>query len=106
MEYDHMKRVLFYLPAVVCAIAVIAVNMILNTFSLLWYVWVALLWLGGFLPSRGKVWGGLFALLPAVHILYMSTQSTGQVISEAPFGVITAAYVLVCMLVAWRKGTR
>lgn len=100
-----MKKVLFYLPAVVYLIAVIALNMILRTFSPLWYGWVLLLWLGGFFLSRGKVWGGLIGLLPAVHILYMSTQDTGQVVSEAPLGIITAVYILVCMLIAWKKGS-
>ena len=100
-----MKKVLFYLPAVIYTIAVIALNIILKTLSPLWYVWVVLLWLGGFLLNKGKVWGGLFGLLPAVHILYMSKQTTGQVISEAPIGVVTAIYVFVCMFVAWKKGS-
>ena len=51
-----MKKVLFYLPAVVYAVAVIVLNIILKTFSPLWYVWVILLWLGGFLLNKGKVW--------------------------------------------------
>jgi hypothetical protein len=99
-----MKKVLLYLPTVVYAIAVIALNIILKTFSPLWYVWAVLLWLGGFLLNKGIVWGGLFGLLPAAHILYMSTQNSGQVISEALLGTITAIYVLICMCVVWRKG--
>ena len=101
-----MRKVLFYLPAVVYSIAVIALNLILKTYSPLWYVWVALLWFGGFLLNKGKVWGGLFGLLPAVHILYLSAQSTGQVISEAPLGVITGVYVLVCMFAAYKKNLK
>ena len=99
-----MKKVLFYVPAVIYTIAVIALNIILKTFFPLWYVWVVLLWLGGFMLSKDKVWGGLFALLPAAHILYISTQSTGQVISEVPLGIMTAVYFLVCMFVVWKKG--
>ena len=98
-----MKKVLFYLPAAIYATAVIFLNIVLRTFSPLWYAWVVLLWLGGFLLSKGKVWGGLFGLFPAAHILYMSTQSTGQVINEAPLGIITAIYILACMFVAWKK---
>ena len=99
-----MKKVLFYLPAVVYTIAVIALNIILKTFSPLWYVWVALLWLGGFLLNKEKVWGGLFGLLPAVHLLYMSTQYTGQVINiEMSLGVVTALYVLACGFWIWKK---
>ena len=98
-----MKKALFCLPAVIYTIAVAALNIILNIFSPLWYAWVILLWLGGYLLNKGKVWGGLLGLLPAAHILYMSTQSTGQVISEAPLGIITAIYVLACMFAVWKK---
>ena len=105
-ECDCMKKVFSYLPAVIFTIAVIALNIILKTFSPLWYAWVALLWLGGFLLNKGKIWGGLFGLLPAIHLLYMSTQSTGQVINiEMPLGIVIAVYVLVCMLVVWKKGS-
>ena len=98
-----MIKVLFYLPAVIYTTAVIALNIVLRTLSPLWYAWIVLLWLGGFLLNKGKVWGGLLGLLPAVHILYMSTQSTGQVISEAPLGIVTTVYVLACIFVAWKK---
>ena len=101
-----MKKVLFYLPAVIYTIAVIALNIILKTFSPLWYVWVVLLWLGGFLLNKGKVWGCLFGLLPAIHLLYMSTQSTGQVINiEMPLGIITALYMIACCFMVWNKGS-
>ena len=95
-----MKKVLFYLPAVIYTIAVISLNIILQIFSPLWYVWSILLWLGGFLLHHSKVWGGLFGLLPAVHLLYMGTQDAGQVIDiEMPLGMITAVYVLACIFV-------
>ena len=48
--------------------------------------------------------GGLFGLLPAVQILYMSTQTTGQTISEAPIGIVTALYIVGCMFAVWRNG--
>ena len=65
---------------------------------------VVLLWLGGFLLNKGKVWGGLFGLLPAIHLLYMSTQTTGQVINiEMPLGIITALYVVACGFWVWKK---
>lgn len=99
-----MKKVLFYLPAIIYTIAVITLNIILNTFSPLWYAWVVLLLLSGILLCKGKVWGGMFGLLPSIHLLYMSRQYTGQVINiEMPLGVVTALYVLICTLVVWRK---
>lgn len=49
---------------------------------------------------------GLFGLLPAIHLLYMSTQSTGQVINiEMPLGIITALHVLACGFCVWKKGS-
>ena len=41
-----MRSVLFKLPAVIYTIAVIALNIILRTFSPLWYAWTILLWFG------------------------------------------------------------
>ena len=99
-----MRKVLFYLPAAMYTIAVIALNIILKTFSPLWYLGVVLLWLGGFLLNKGKVWGSLLGLLPAIHLLYMSTQFTGLAINiEMPLGLITALYVITCGLWVWKK---
>ena len=99
-----MKKVLFYLPAVIYTIAVIALNIILQMVSPLWYCWIVLLWLSGFFMNRKKAWGCLFGLLPAVHLLYMSTQYTGQVVNvEMPLGMITAAYILGCSFVVRKR---
>lgn len=99
-----MKKVLFFLPAVVYTIAVIALNIILQTFSPLWYTWVVLLWLGGLFLSKGKAWGGLFGLFPSAHLIYMSSQYTGQAINiEMPLGIATALYVLCCSFLVWKK---
>ena len=100
-----MKKVLFYLPAAVYTIGVIALNIILSILTPLWYVWSVLLWLSGFLLNKGKVWGGLLGLLPTAHILYMSTQDTNQIVSEAPLGIITAVYVIACMFVTRKDQT-
>ena len=96
-----MKKVLFYLPAGVYTIAIIALYLMIEAFTTTWFVWTVLLWFSGFLLNKGKIWGGLFGLLPAIHLLYMRTQYTGQVINERPLGIITAAYVLICMFVVW-----
>ena len=100
-----MKNILFYLPAILYTIAVIVLDIILRTFSPLWYIWITLLWLSGFLFSKEKIWSVLLGLIPAVHIMYMGTQYTGQVINiEIPLGVVTALYVIGCSLWVWKKG--
>lgn len=102
-----MKKALFFLPAAAYTLAAITLSIGLHTFAPLWYGWAGLLWLSGFLLAKGKVWGGLFGLLPAAHLLYMSTQSTGQVINiEMPLGLLTAAYVLASIAVVWKTGGR
>ena len=101
-----MKNGSFYLPAAVYTLAALALSIVLRTFAPLWYAWAALLWVGGFLLHKRKIWGILFGLLPALHLLYMSTQSTGQVINiEMPLGIITALYVIACGLWVWKKGS-
>lgn len=99
-----MKKAFLFLPAAVYTIAAITLNICLDAFSSLWYTWAALLWLGGFLLNSGRGWGGLFGLIPAVHLLYMSTQSTGQVINiEQPLGIVTAVYVMASVVAVWKN---
>ena len=98
-----MKKALFFLPAAAYTLAAMGLNIVLHTFVPLWYGWAALLWLGGWFLARGKPWGGLIGLVPAVHLLYMSTRSTGQVVNiELPLGLVTAVYVGVCIGVVWK----
>ena len=102
-----MKKVLFFLPAAAFTLAAVALSTALRAFVPLWYGWAALLWLSGFFLARGKIWGGLFGLLPAGHLLYMSTQYTGQVIHiEMPLGLAVAVYVLISIAFVWKTGGR
>lgn len=99
-----MKKVTIYVPAIIFTVGIVALNIILKTFSPLWYVWAILLWAGGSLMSKEKYWGCVFGLAPAIHLMYMSTQYTGQVINiEFPLGIITAGYMLACGFGVWRK---
>ena len=99
-----MKRIVFFLPAIVFTVAVLFLNLLLKTASPLWYAWVLLLWACGILLVKGKFWGSVFGLAPAIHILCMSTQYTGQVIDlELPLGLVTAVYVLGCGFWVWKK---
>ena len=99
-----MKRVIFYTPAAIFALCVIALNIILKPPSPLWYAWVFLLWISGFIMNRGNAWGAAVGLLPAAHLIYMSTQNTGQVINiELPLGLIIMLYFTACGFVIWRN---
>ena len=99
-----MKKTILYVPAIIYTVGIVALNIILKTFSPLWYMWAILLWAGGLIMSRGKCWGSILGLVPAIHLMYMSTQSTGQVINiEFPLGIVTAVYMLACGFGVWSK---
>lgn len=99
-----MKKAIVFEPAAIFTVAVVALNIILKTFSPLWYAWVLLLWVGGLVMNKGKAWGAVIGLLPGVHLIYMSTQYTGQVINiELPLGLIVVIFYLGCGFVIWKR---
>jgi len=41
--------------------------------------------------------GWIFGVLPGIHMMYMSTKDTGQVINiELPLGIIVVTFYLLC----------
>ena len=99
-----MKKAIVFAPSAIFTVAIVALNIILKTFSPLWYAWVLLLWVGGLVMNKGKAWGAVIGLLPGVHLIYMSTQYTGQVINiELPLGLIVVIFYLGCGFVIWKR---
>lgn len=99
-----MKKAIVFAPAAVFTVAVVALNIMLKTFSPLWYAWVLLLWIGGLVMNKRMAWGAVIGLLPGVHLIYMSTQYTGQVINiELPLGLIVVIFYLGCGFVIWKR---
>ena len=99
-----MKKVIVFAPAAIFTVAVVALNIVLRDFSPLWYAWMLLLWISGFVMSKGKAWGAVISLLPGVHLIYMSTQYTGQVINiELPLGLIIVIFYFTCGVVIWKR---
>ena len=58
------KKILSYVPAILYTVGSIVLNIILKTFSPLWYIWAVLLWLSGFLLNKEKSWGCVLGLFP------------------------------------------
>ena len=99
-----MKRTIFYAPAAILTLGVIALNIILRTTSPLWYAWLFLFWISGFTMSHNKALGAAIGLLPGVHLVYMSTQYTGQVINiELPLGLLIMLFFTGCGFAIWRN---
>ena len=67
-------------------------------------IWLACFWLSAFFLHKGLFWGGAFGLLPGVHMIYMSTQYTGQVINiEMPLGIILILFYGIYGFYLWKK---
>ena len=99
-----MKKVIVFAPAAIFTVAIVILNIVLRDFSPLWYAWMFLLWISGFIMSKGKAWGAIISLLPGAHLIYMSTQYTGQVINiELPLGLIIVIFYFTCGVVIWKR---
>ncbi|SMB85203.1 hypothetical protein SAMN00017405_1619 [Desulfonispora thiosulfatigenes DSM 11270] len=104
-----MKKTIFYLPAIIFTIfygfAVTAWS--IGAVSPIVVIWLSLFFISGFILSRNVYWGGLLGALPAINLIYMGTQETGQIINEMPIGVTILIYYITCgyiVLINNRKG--
>lgn len=94
-----MKKTVFYMPAILFAILLgwVAISLGIGSISPIGLVWIALFLVGGFLLGKDKFWGGILGILPGIHMIYMSTKDTGQVINiELPLGIIILIFYILC----------
>lgn len=99
-----MKKTLFYIPAIVSVIFYGAVALIgIGSISPVVIAWIALFCISGFIMGKGRFLGALFGMLPAIYIIYMGSQETGQVFKETPIGIAVLLFYLVCGYIVYRK---
>ena len=102
-----MKKIFLFLPTFIFFAGAVSINLILKDFSWLWFWWVLLFLCGGLIMSLGKYWGALAGFFPAAHLIYMSTQYTGQVINiELPLEILLILYYTVCGYSVLKKEKR
>ncbi|MGL5253423.1 MAG: hypothetical protein ACRC9L_00100 [Brevinema sp.] len=100
-----MKKVLFFIPAIIFALfyGFLAITAI-GAISPIVIGWLALFLVAGVLLSRTVFWGSLLGVLPAIHLIYMSTQETGQVVNiELPLGIIVLLFYVICGYFVYKK---
>ena len=92
-----MKKIIFYIPAIIFAIlyGVIAISNI-GAISSIVIIWLALFFVSGFILNKNVFWGSLLGTLPAIHLIYMGTQETGQIINEIPIGIVILIFYIIC----------
>lgn len=94
-----MKKLLLYLPAIVFTILYgllfIAGFGATSTVAF----WIGLFILSGYLLSKKVLWGGFIGFIPGVHLIFMSTKATGQVIDiEFPMGIVIIFYYIILLV--------
>lgn len=99
-----MKKILFFLPAIVFTIFYVWVVFGgIGAVHPIVIVWLALFLAAGVLLSKDKFWGGLFGVIPAAAFIYMGTQTTGQIFNEAPVGIVVLLYYAVCIYCVYKN---
>ncbi|MEG1061119.1 MAG: hypothetical protein RSD35_02080 [Oscillospiraceae bacterium] len=100
-----MKKILFFFPAIISTIVygLLAVLGGIGTIHPLVAVWLLLFLSAGALLRKAKVIGGIFGMIPALQLIYMGTQETGQIIEETPIGIIILLYYMVCIYFVYKK---
>ncbi|MEG1994323.1 MAG: hypothetical protein RR048_05375 [Oscillospiraceae bacterium] len=99
-----MKKFVLFIPAIVFTIfyGLTALGGI-GAIHPIVILWLALFWIAGILLSKSIFLGGLFGVIPAACFIYMGTQETGQIINEAPIGIVVLLYYSVCIYCVYRK---
>ncbi|MEG3007509.1 MAG: hypothetical protein RR806_08570 [Oscillospiraceae bacterium] len=84
-----MKKIVFFIPAIIFTIVYgsAAVFGGIGMIQPIAAVWLLLYWSAGALLGKTKAIGGILGILPALQLIYMGTQETGQIIKETPIGV-------------------
>ncbi len=102
-----MKEIVFYVPAIIFGIlyGVVSISNI-GAISPIAVVWLALFLISGFILNKNVFWGSLFGALPAIHLIYMGTQDTGQIINEMPIGIVVLVFYIICGYFAYRNNKK
>ena len=100
-----MRKLIGYIPAILFTTLYLYVWMAGGNFTMsMVVIWIVCLWLSAFFLHKGLFWGGVFGLFPAIHMIYMGTQYSGQVINiEIPLGIALMLFYGIFGVYLWRK---
>ena len=92
-----MRKYIGYIPAILFSVFYLSIGMTGASLALS----MVLLWLAGFfiaavLLHKGIIWGGVFGMLPAAHMIYHGG-------SEIPIGIAVLLFYLILCIYLWKK---
>lgn len=100
-----MRKYIGYIPAILFTgfyllVGLTGASMVMSMIL----IWLACFWISAFLFHKGLFWGGIFGLIPGLHMIYMGTQYTGQVINvEIPLGIVVLLFYVIFGFYLWKK---
>ncbi|WP_019376621.1 hypothetical protein [Virgibacillus halodenitrificans] len=101
---SNLRKIIFYLPAIIFGffygVLVISGELVDLRIAI---IWLGLFVISGFILSKNYFRGSSFGLLPAIHIIYMGTRDTGQIINEIPIGITIFIFYIICGYIAYRN---
>jgi|GEM_PF-564159 len=92
-----MKKIVFYIPVIIFTVpyGLIALDNV-GHISPVVIIGLLLFLSAGIFLSKDRFWGGLLGTLPAIYLIYMGTQDTGQIFNEMPIGIIVLIFYVIC----------
>ncbi|WP_147534276.1 hypothetical protein [Bacillus marasmi] len=111
MTYNNgggkVLKIIVYIPAIIFSIfyGVIAINDA-GAISSIVLVWLAFFYVSGFMLNKNIFWGSLMGALPGIHLIYMGTQETGQIINEKPLGIVILIFYIICGYIIHRNNIK
>ena len=95
-----MKKILYYIPLVVFGLFHTLIFFVgIGPISPVIWLWLALFLTSGILMEKNISRGAIIGMLPAVHMIYMGTKDTGQIINESMVGIIVLIFYAVCFYI-------
>ncbi|MEG0751475.1 MAG: hypothetical protein RR998_05295 [Oscillospiraceae bacterium] len=99
-----MKKLIFYIPAIIFTVLYGALLIgDVGAVSPVVAVWLALFFASGVLLSKDIFWAAALGALPAIHLIFMGTRQTGQIVSETPIGIAVLIFYIFCGIFVFYK---
>ncbi|MBR3849579.1 MAG: substrate-binding domain-containing protein [Oscillospiraceae bacterium] len=98
-----MRKILGYLPAAGFTVYYLYAGLLTGAGMQLPMVllWLACFWASAFLLHKGLFWGGVFGLIPAVHMIYTSTRHTAYI--HLTLGIALILFYVGFGIYLWKK---
>lgn len=93
-----VRKSVYFIPTIIFSVfyGLVVIGGGISIISSVAAVWLILFLISGILLSKNIFWGSLLGALPAIHMIYMGTQDTGQIINEIPIGIIVFVFYIIC----------